>query len=84
MITYTFNDKKDDDKSTAPSMLVPGTVFLVNGDFSGNVKISRGGVVEIEFPYWQLRALVAEEIRYRKISILETANVEELLGLDYL
>lgn len=57
-----------------------------NSDLSGNVKISTvdhvvGAQVYVEIPGQVLVEFVAEYVRRAKISALESASDEELLGL---
>jgi hypothetical protein len=62
-----------------------GTVFIHNGDYSGEVRVlARKGEVledgrfEIEVPFTDLRALVLDHLRQRMISGLESMNDDTL------
>lgn len=52
-----------------------------NGDYSGDVVITRDGAAHLEVPFEDLLGLVAEYVRSRKLSQLEDADTEELFGL---
>lgn len=52
--------------------------FNHHGDFSGDVVINRQGK-EIQIPFEDLKALVAEWIRMERIAALEEANADELV-----
>lgn len=56
------------------------TIFIHNGDFSGPVDIKTPeGVLSV--PFNDLRHLVAEYVRARKIGDLEDADDDKMLGL---
>lgn len=79
--THHFMDREDDCSAGKRN-----TGMHINGDFSGDVMIVRhiegGRRDEISLPYWQLRALVAEEVRAKRIADAEQADPHELLGVD--
>lgn len=81
MHTHIFADRRDDDSGGTLR-----TSMNIGGAFDGDVRISRrdseGAIVgEISVPYWQLRALVAEEVRARRIASIEQQEAEQILGL---
>lgn len=61
------------------------TVFLHNGDFSGNVRIQTFVDEKLDkestLPYKDMKALVAQEVRQQKISKIENAEDDEILNL---
>lgn len=60
---------------------IDDAVFNHNGDYSGNVRITdeNGNVCEVSFD--ALKGFVAEYVRQEKISKLENAWYDEVLGL---
>lgn len=53
-----------------------------NGDFSGDVRLSNERkAVDVTLPFDVLKALVAEYLRRERVSRLEQASPDELLGL---
>jgi hypothetical protein len=57
--------------------------FIHNGDYSGNTRIVNGLThEEMEVPFDALKGLVAEYVRDERISKLEQAEDDELLGLE--
>ena len=62
---------------------ISGWTMNYNGDFSGDVKLSceaEGKTIEV--PFQVLAGLVAEAVRTKKISALQSASVAELLGMS--
>jgi hypothetical protein len=59
------------------------TIFHHNGDFSGDIHIyfENNSGAEILIPFDDIKGLVAEYIRREKISKLEDAEDNELLGV---
>jgi hypothetical protein len=58
------------------------TAFIHNGDFSGDIKIrcSRGAD-EITLPFADIKAIVARYVIGERVSRLEQASDDEILGL---
>jgi hypothetical protein len=57
-------------------------IFLHNGDYSGDVKIVvRATGQEIEVPFTDLKRLIADYVMSEKISRLEQAKHDEILGI---
>lgn len=61
-----------------------GNAYFHNGDFSGDVNwefnhLPSGKKVHVAIPFEDMKELVAEYIRQKKISDIENASVESLL-----
>lgn len=54
------------------------TIWVHNGCYDGDIIIQRGPVV-MQIPFDDLKGIVAEYIRMKKISELENMSYEELL-----
>ena len=59
---------------------VEDTIFHHGGGFDGVIEIQRSGT-SILVPFDHLKYLVAEYVRREKISRLENAHDEEILGV---
>ncbi len=57
-----------------------GVIVQHNGDFSGEVKINIPGKPEITIRYNILKAIVAEDIRSRRMIKLENMTVQQLIN----
>lgn len=58
--------------------------FYHNGDFSGDVEIVTKSDGLVRVPYEVLKAFIAESIRTQKITQIEQASDDDLLGLTSL
>lgn len=59
-----------------------GNTYFHNGDFSGNVKweeLRNGAYVTLQIPFEDMKELVAQYIRTKKIAELEEASLDKLL-----
>lgn len=60
-----------------------GWVANVNGDFSGDVRLSHEEKgVDVTLPFDVLKSLVAEYVRREKITRLEEASLDQMCGIE--
>ena len=63
---------------------IGNVTFYHNGDFSGDVEIVTKSDGLVRVPYEVLKAFIAESIRTQKITQIEQASDDDLLGLTSL
>lgn len=63
---------------------IGNVTFYHNGDFSGYIEIVTKSDGLVRVPYEVLKAFIAESIRTQKITQIEQASDDDLLGLTSL